>query len=106
MEKLIVCASRILGSIPSLANVSMAGLSNDEPCDNGPAFGEGHTDKHERQDFAEHSRIAGHSGDTTSGGDTDADSRAAKGETDMNVTSCFCEHHNFSFYWFFVKQPF
>jgi hypothetical protein len=72
----------------------------DEPRDDSPAFGERHTDEHERQDFAEHSRIPRHGRDTASRGDADANGRAAKGETDVNVTLndrgyCICEHHNF-----------
>ena len=36
----------------------MAGLFDDEPRDDRPAFGERHADEHERQDFAEHAGVA------------------------------------------------
>ena len=68
----------------------MAGLFDDEPRDDRPAFGQRHADEHERQDFAEHAGVAAHGDDATGGGDADADGRAAKGEADVNVAdSCF-----------------
>jgi carbon monoxide dehydrogenase subunit G len=68
-----------------MPSLSITGLFHDKPRDNRPAFGKRDADEHERQNFAKHSGIARHGGNAAGGGDADADSRAAKGETDVDV---------------------
>jgi hypothetical protein len=64
-------------------------LFDDEPRDDRPSLGQGDADEHERQDSAEHSRVAAHGDDATGRSNANTDGRAAKGETDVNIIITF-----------------